>query len=136
MKQSEILEIIFKLRSDVWQIWGFSSVISVTSIGWLISTRGLSTFELRILATILYSCFYLTMAGIFYKAYTELRMAISDLNQLEIPNGLNYQGGFIHYLYNIDYFKNFWFALFSITLLAVIFFTCIWYPGLLAGLKT
>ncbi len=126
MDEKALVEIIFKLRSDVWEIWGFSSVISVTAIGWLISTKGLKTKGQKLLASLLYSSFYITMIGSFLKAYCELEMAVSDLNKFGIAPLLNYKGGFLHHLYNIEYFNHFWYAAGSNTFMASIFMYCIW----------
>lgn len=126
MTEKDIIDIIFKLRSDVWEIWGFSSVIGVAAIGWLISTKGLKTRAQKLLASLLYTSFYLTMVGSFYKSYRELEMAISDLGQFAIKKELDYQGGLIHHFYHIDYFDNFYYALTSNSLLAIMFLYCVW----------
>ena len=78
------------------------------------------------LASILYSSFYITMVGSFFKTYYELEMAISDLAKFTIKDELNYSGGLIHHLHNIEYFNNFWYAAESNTLMTYVFMYCVW----------
>ncbi len=134
MVEKDIIEIIFSLRSDAWQIWGFTSVINVTAIGWLISVKGLKETAQKILASILYSSFYLTMVASFYKVYIELEKAVLDLNKFEIQDSLNHKSGFVYYLHNIDYFNNFWYAFISNSFLALVFFIFIWNSKLMSKL--
>jgi hypothetical protein len=84
---------ILALRNDVWLLWGLLATFNTALIGWLIEKGGSFRASQRVIVTLGYALFCLTIAAGFVNTYTYLRAAVKDLRAATVsdeptPGGL------------------------------------------------
>ena len=82
MGSKELLPLVFQMGGRIWLIWGFHTTVAVAVIGWLITKRS-ATFDctLKLVSTIGYAIFFITVCWAFKKAYKDLSLIIKDLEE-------------------------------------------------------
>ena len=127
MNYKDVLELIFDLRGDVWLVWNFQSAVTLALIGWLLKVRKEFQQYQKILASIGYTAFWLTITFSFVKIYYELGLAVQDLTSLAPELAHKFpDGGFLKYIESKNYFHHFWFAFVSVTFMYVFIIYLIW----------
>jgi len=105
MEASDVIELMFKLRSEAYSIWALVFGINTAVIGWILGKDVLFNKRQRIAATIAYLLFVLLVSLAFKKTYDELNLAVHDLDfALPQPSAERVaKDGLLTYLRKKDY---------------------------------
>ena len=79
MSYNDLLDVILMLKDDVWSLWGWVITLNVAVIGWLIQRHGLYGWSEKIVATIAYTAFILSMYEAMDDVYKKLDMTTNEL---------------------------------------------------------
>ncbi|MCG8046084.1 MAG: hypothetical protein N0E48_10565 [Candidatus Thiodiazotropha endolucinida] len=78
MNEKELIDLIFMLRSDIWENWGYFITVNLAIIGWLLHRHGLFGVWEKAIAFVGYTLFLATMLIGMSKAYSELDSIADD----------------------------------------------------------
>ena len=79
MGEKDLIDLIFSLRDDIWQNWGFLITVNLAVWGWLLKRHGLFSQSEKCIATIGYTVFVCLLLYGFDKVYMELDAAANEL---------------------------------------------------------